>query len=98
MLLVLICSTGCRTARIDLADPDRVYREQVAELVPELPELPEFPDLSWQFDQGRYSISESDVDRLLDYRDNQLAEYRFQVEIYADQLRIIIGNMTGSYP
>lgn len=66
--------------------------------MPELPELPEFPDLSWQFDQGRYSISESDVDRLLDYRDNQLAEYRFQVEIYADQLKIVIGNMTGSYP
>lgn len=95
MLLVLLVLTGCRT-RLVREDPDAVYREEVASLVPEVPELPEFPSLSWQYDRGLYSIGEEDVDKLLDYRDNQLEEYRIRVEIWSDQMKIIVRELSCS--
>lgn len=96
LLLVLIGSTACRTTvESEHIDPTKVYREQVAELVPEHPTMPDFPALSWEYAEGRYSIEEADVDKLLDYRDNQLPEYLIQVEVFTDQLEIIIRELKG---
>ena len=62
-------------------------------MIPDLPELPPFPELHWVLEEnGRYSISEEDANRLLDYRDNELPQYRFEIERYQKEIQIIKVN------
>ena len=64
-------------------------------MIPDLPELPPFPELQWELEEnGRYSISAEDADRLLDYRDNILPLYRFEVERYQRELGIIAESIS----
>lgn len=64
-------------------------------MIPDLPELPPFPELQWELEEnGRYSISEEDADRLLDYRDNALPLYRFEIERYQRELGIIAESIS----
>ena len=63
-------------------------------MIPDLPELPPFPELQWMLEEnGRYSISEEDADRLLDYRDNELPLYRFRIEQYQRELGVIADSI-----
>ena len=64
--------------------------EILVNLIPDLPELPVFPDLHWTYSEGMYCISESDVDRLLDYAENKLPIYRYEMELYGKQLDVIL--------
>lgn len=76
------------------------YEEILIGMIPDLPEPPSFPELQWELEtNGRYSIPEEDADRLLDYRDNSLPLYRFEIERYQRELdilknAIIQGNLT----
>lgn len=64
-------------------------------MAPELPGLPSFPDLRWELEgNGRYSISAEDADRLLDYRDNELPLYHFEIERYQRELDTIEDAIT----
>ena len=66
-------------------------------MIPDLPELPPFPELQWELEtNGRYSISEEDADRLLDYRDNELHLYRFEIERYQRELETIKEALSAS--
>ena len=68
-------------------------------MIPDLPELPPFPELQWMLEEnGRYSISEEDADRLLDYRDNSLPLYRFRIEQYQRELKTIFNAMLQGIP
>lgn len=89
---VLAVSTGCETTEIP---DDSPYEEILIGMIPDLPELPQFPELQWMLEEnGRYSISEEDADRLLDYRDNALPLYRFEIERYRRELEILIDAIT----
>ena len=78
---------GCGTTEIPEESP---YEEILIGMIPDLPELPSFPELQWMLEEsGRYSISEEDADRLLDYRDNELPLYRFEVERYQRELDVL---------
>ena len=59
-------------------------------MIPELPALPDFPDLLWFYKDGFYCLDEQNVDLLLDYRDNQIPLYEFQMEQYQEQLQIVL--------
>ena len=84
---VLAVSTGCETTEITDESP---YEEILIGMIPDLPELPSFPELHWEIEEnGRYSISEEDADRLLDYRDNELPLYRFEIERYQRELDVL---------
>ena len=99
LLSALAALTGCGTTEIPEESP---YEEILIGMIPELPELPPFPELQWMLEEnGRYSISEEDADRLLEYRDNELPLYRFRIEQYQRELdilknAIIQGNLTDS--
>ena len=88
---VLAASTGCETTEIPDESP---YDEILISMIPDLPELPQFPELQWLLEEnGRYSISAEDADRILDYRDNKLPLYRFEIERYQRELRIIADSI-----
>ena len=97
LLSVLTALTGCGTTEIPDESP---YEEILIGMIPDLPEPPSFPELQWELEtNGRYSIPEEDADRLLDYRDNSLPLYRFEIERYQRELdilknAIIQGNLT----
>lgn len=92
LLSVLAVSTGCGTTEIPEESP---YEEILIGMIPDLPELPPFPELQWELEEnGRYSISAEDADRLLDYRDNILPLYRFEVERYQRELGIIAESIS----
>ena len=91
LLSVLVVSTGCETTEIPDESP---YEEILVGMIPDLPDLPLFPELHWKLEEnGRYSISEEDADRLLDYRDNELPLYCFEIERYQSELRVITDSL-----
>jgi len=60
------------------------------ELIPEIPELPAWPALSWEYQDGRYSLSEADVDKLLDYRENKIPQYQYEMVLFRDKLAVVL--------
>ena len=62
-------------------------------MLPELPDLPEWPKLNWIYRDGYYCLSESDVDQILDYCENSLPLYRFQIDLYKKELGVIISHL-----
>ena len=94
LLSVLAVSMGCGTTEISDESP---YEEILIGMIPDLPEPPTFPELQWELEEnGRYSISEEDADRLLDYRDNELPLYRFRIEQYQRELETIKEALSAS--
>lgn len=66
------------------------YAEILIGMIPDLPEMPPFPELQWELEEnGRYSISEEDSDRLLDYVENKLGTYRHELRNYREILSIL---------
>ncbi len=61
--------------------------------MPNLPELPEFPELQWSYAEGLYSITEEDVDKLLDYGENQIPLFTWSLEVYQKQVQIIMDEI-----
>lgn len=60
-------------------------------MMPEIPEIPTFPTLQWTSCDGRYCISEEDADRLLDYGENALPKFKFQLGQYERQAELILA-------
>ena len=89
-LLVLTVLTGCKTAE---AQPAISNSQVIKELVPDLPELPAWPKLQWEYSDGRYSLSEADVDKVLDYWENKIPLYQYQMEIYKKELTVILDHL-----
>ena len=86
LMSVLIVSTGCLTGSETSDD----YKSIVIGMVPELPKHPELPVLSWEYKDGRYSISADDADLYLDYGENQIPLYLYQMEIYRKKMDILL--------
>ena len=83
---VLSVSTGCRTG----SEASDDYKSVVLGMVPELPTLPELPAMSWEYKDGRYSISAEDADLFLDYGENQIPLYLHRLEVYEEKLNILL--------
>lgn len=81
---VLISCTGTKA----IAE-DNTFNEVLAGMFPSLPELPAFPALEWEYVGGRYSISEEDADKLLDYGENQIPLYRHEIMVYEKSVEAI---------
>ena len=86
LMSVLSVSTGCQTGSATSDD----YKPIVLGLVPELPKHPELPSLLWEYKDGRYSISADDADLCLDYGENQIPLYLYQMEVYKEKLDILL--------
>lgn len=83
---VLIVSTGCQTG----SDTTGEYKSVVIGMAPELPVLPELPALSWEYQDGRYSISTEDADLFLDYGENKIPLYLHEMDIYQKKMTILL--------
>lgn len=88
-ILVLLGSTGCMTTEVQPKLEDS-YTQVLLGMIPELPEVPDFPALSWSYSNGLYSISEEDVDKLLDYGENMIPRFRWDLEQYEKKLNVIV--------
>lgn len=86
LLLALSVLIGCTTT--ELPD-DKSYYAILVDMIPPLPSIPSFPELSWEFKDGKYSIDEADVDKLLDYGENKFPLYRYQMNVYQASLESI---------
>ena len=86
LMSVLIVSTGCQTGSETSDD----YKSIVIGMVPEFPKHPELPALSWEYKDGRYSISAEDADLYLDYGENQIPLYLHEMEIYQKKMSILL--------
>lgn len=92
LLLVLIGSTACQTRSLEPFE-DKVAREAILTVLPEAPSLPNFPSLGWTYIDGLYGLSESDVDLLLDYMENDLPEFAFDYRLWLEQLNIVLNKL-----
>ena len=86
LMSVLSVSTGCQTG----SETSDGYKSIVIGMVPELPELPDLPALSWEYKDGRYSISSEDADLYLDYGENRIPLYLYQMDIYRKKMDILL--------
>lgn len=62
-------------------------------MLPEVPELPAWPDLDWQYQDGRYSLTEADVDKVLDYWENKIPQYQYEIELFKEKLAIVMDHL-----
>jgi hypothetical protein len=91
----LIASTGCTTTEVP--QETGTYREIILGMVPELPDVPTFPTLHWTYSDGLYSLDEENVDRLLDYGENQLPHFRWELEQYERKLSAVLAAFGVDY-
>ena len=87
LFLALSVLISCTTT--ELPNDDNSYYAILVDMIPPLPSIPSFPELSWEFKDGRYSIDEADADKLLDYGENKLPLYRYQMNVYKSSLESI---------
>ena len=83
--LVLVALISCRTVTTD-----STYTEILISEIPEHPVIPAWPCVTWEYEDGRYSLSEEDVDKVLNYLENEIPFYAFEVEQYEAQLQIVL--------
>jgi len=65
-------------------------------MAPTLPSLPDFPQLRWSTDGTNYCIVELDADKLLNYGENELPLFRYQLEQYEKQINLILKALNDS--
>ena len=65
-------------------------------MLPQLPEFPVLPELCWEYKDGRYSLSETDVDKLLSYFENDIALYKWELGQYKKKLEVVIDAMNNN--
>lgn len=83
-LLALLVLSGCRTVHVtDERETLKGTATLLMDSLPPVPMPPEAPELEWQYEEnGRFSISASDADRFLEWRDNGLGEHALELEKY----------------
>ena len=59
-------------------------------MLPDLPEFPVLPELCWEYKDGRYSLSESDTDKLLSYFENDVVLYQWELQQYEKKLDAVV--------
>lgn len=62
-------------------------------MVPVLPEVPSLPELEWTYHDGFYCLDEHDVDKLLNYGENELPLFRWHLEQYKRKLDIVLQGL-----
>ncbi len=93
-ILVLIVSTGCTSCEsVGQDHVDETYREVLFGMLPDLPVVPSFPELHWQYEDGRYWIGESDVDRLLNYVENDMTRFKWELGVYSKSFEIVMSEV-----
>lgn len=86
--VLLVSMTGCRSS--EQTAEGTAYQDALRNMVPALPEVPSFPALDWQYRDGMYCLTENDVDLFLDYRENALPIYIWEMQQYRKKMDAIL--------
>lgn len=62
-------------------------------MIPDLPNLPEWPQLTWTYQDGMYCLSEDDADKVLDYWENKIPLYLWEMDSYKNKLMIVLEHL-----
>ena len=62
-------------------------------MIPLLPEVPSLPELSWSYQDGLYCLDEQNVDKLLNYGENTLPHFRWELEQYQRKLDVVLQSL-----
>ena len=89
VLLVLTVLTACRSS--EAFSESTSYQDVLRNMVPSLPEVPDIPVLNWQFRDGMYCLCESDVDLFLEYKENTLPYFRWELQQYQRKLDAVLS-------
>ena len=91
LILVLSVLTSCTTTEV--SDQSGLYRDTLISMIPALPEVPTLPQLTWIFNDGLYCLDEDNVNKLLDYGENTLPLFRWEMQQYQRKLEIILQSL-----
>lgn len=58
-----------------------------------MPAYPGFPDVTWSYIDGRYTLSEQDVDKILNWGENEIPKYLYEIDQYQKKLQVIIDSL-----
>ncbi len=96
MLLASSVLTGCQTKATP--QENNTYESILVGMMPTLPVYPELPSLEWQYEEnGRYSLSESDVDKFLSYMENDIPEYLWEIEQYKKKMEVVKSAIENTF-
>ncbi len=87
-LLVLTVLTGCTTTSV--TKEQNTFKETLLSMIPALPEVPALPQLTWTYQDGLYCLDEQNVDKLLDYGENTLPRFRWELDQYRRKLDSVL--------
>ena len=87
-LLVLTVLTGCMTTSV--TKEQNTFKETLLSMIPVLPEVPALPQLTWTYQDGLYCLDEQNVDRFLDYGENTLPLFRWEMDQYRRKLESVL--------
>lgn len=90
VLLALVALTGCQTTTVKT---DKAAIQILISQIPDLPEYPRWPDVSWSFNGSDYCLDEAEVDSVLDYLENGIPTYEFEINRYKEQLKIVFDGI-----
>ena len=95
-------STGCtstpQVSRTEEISEDwSAFVSTMVSMVPSLPEIPSFPVLHWTYRDGLYGLEEEDADRLLDYGENALPLYVYEMKSYSEKLDAVLSHLSVDY-
>ena len=84
---------SCRNTEYIPIEEDDSYRTILIDMLPKLPSMPQFPSLDWSYSNGFYYITESDVDKLIKYKDYDMSLYNLALKKYTSELNIVIDGL-----
>ena len=87
-LLVLTVLTGCTTTSV--TKEQNTFKETLLSMIPVLPEVPALPQLTWTYQDGLYCLDEQNVDKPLDYGENTLPRFRWELDQYRRKLDSVL--------
>ena len=62
-------------------------------MIPVLPAVPSLPQLTWTYWDGLYCLDEQNVDRLLNYGENTLPHFKWELDKYKRELEIVLNSI-----
>lgn len=81
--------TSCTTTEV--SDQSDIYRDALISMIPKLPEVPTLPQLTWTYKDGLYCLDEDNVNKLLDYGENTLPLFRWEMKQYQRKLDAVLS-------
>lgn len=91
LLIVLIGLTSCTTTK-ETPKLSNNFNSILVHMMPSIPNFPIFPKLNWKYENNKYFLNESDVDKLLNYGENQIPLFEFEMNNYKEQIQIIMDS------